>query len=208
MLKEFNANKNDQKTILELGSLTEFFGSKSPIQVSRSNRFQLLITSIFFILISYSLLLISKKPTSGYEISIYSSTDLIFWVSLILSLINGMLLLLSSISTRSSKQFNLGFFQIIFCNALLVLLPKLKNYILIMGRGDNADYVGYAIDIGIYGHIPDYNFYPFTSVLISQISQILNVSALEISKYIPSLFVIIYMLSVYCWAKSFKQGQN
>jgi hypothetical protein len=119
-----------------------------------------------------------------------------------------MLLLLSSISTRSSKQFNLGFFQIIFCNALLVLLPKLKNYILIMGRGDNADYVGYAIDIGIYGHIPDYNFYPFTSVLISQISQILNVSALEISKYIPSLFVIIYMLSVYCWAKSFKQGQN
>lgn len=77
-----------------------------------------------------------------------------------------------------------------------------------MGRGDNADYVGYAMDVSIYGYIPDYNFYPYTSVLISQIGQVLNTSALEVSKYIPSLFVIIYMLSIYCWAKSFKQDQN
>jgi hypothetical protein len=208
MLKDFNANKNDQKTFLELSNPIEFFRSKLPIQIFRSNRFQLLFTSISFILVSYSLLIVARKPAMGYEISIYSSTPLIFWISLLFSLINGMFLLLSSISTRSNRQFNLGFFQIIFCNALLVLLPKLKNYTLIMGRGDNADYVGYAMDVSIYGHLPDYNFYPYTSVLISQISQILNISALEVSKHIPSLFVIIYMLSIYCWAKSFKQDQN
>jgi hypothetical protein len=77
-----------------------------------------------------------------------------------------------------------------------------------MGRGDNADYVGYANDVSIYGYIPNYNFYPYTSVLISQISQILNISVLEVSKYIPALFIIVYMLSIYCWAKSFKQDQN
>lgn len=208
MLKESNANKNNKKMILELSNLIGFFRSKFPTQMYNSNKFQLLFTSISFVLISYSLLLIERKPATGYEISIYSSTPLIFWISLLFSLLNGMLLLWSSISTRSSKQFNIGFFQLIFCNSLLVLLPKLRNYILIMGRGDNADYVGYAKDINIYGYIPDYNFYPYTSVLVSQISQILNISVLEVSKYIPSLFVIVYMLSIYCWAKSFKQDQN
>ena len=208
MLKEFNANKHNQKIILELSNLIGFFRSKLPRQIYLSNKFQLLFTSISFVLISYSLLLIERKSATGYEISIYSSTPLIFWISLLFSLMNGMFLLWSSISTRSSKQFNIGFFQIIFCNILLVLLPTLKNYVLIMGRGDNADYVGYARDVSIYGHIPGYNFYPYTSVLISQISQIINISVLEVSKYIPSLFILIYMLSIYCWAKSFKQDQN
>jgi hypothetical protein len=208
MLKEFNANKHDQKIILEPNNLIEFLKSKLPTQIYLSNKYQLLFTSISFVLISYSLFLIARKPATGYEISIYTSTPLIFWISLIFSFINGMFLLWSSISTRSSKQFYIGFFQIIFCNILLVLLPTLRNYILIMGRGDNADYVGYAMDVSIYGHIPDYNFYPYGSILISQISQILNISVLDVSKYIPSLFIIIYMLSIYCWAKSFKQDQN
>lgn len=207
MVKEFNVNKNN-KMILELSNLIRFFRSKFPTQIYNSNRFQLLFTSISFLLISYSLLLIGKKPVTGYEISIYSSTPLIFWVALVFSLINGMFLLLSSAPTKSSNKFNIGFFQIIFCNILLVLLPTLKNYVLIMGRGDNADYVGYAMDVSIYGYIPNYNFYPFSSVLISQISQILNASVLEVSRYTPSLFIILYMLSIYCWAKSFKQDQN
>jgi len=173
-----------------------------------SNKFQLLSTSISFVLLSYSLFLITRKPATGYEISIYWATPSIFWVALIFSLVNGIFLLWSSIFTENRKQFNIGFFQVIFCNILLVLLPKLRNYTLIMGRGDNADYVGYAMDISIYGYLPDYNFYPYTSVLISQISQIVNVSALEVSKYIPSLFIIIYMLAIYCWAKSFRQDYN
>lgn len=208
MLKESNVNKHSSKISLELSNLIGFFESKLQSQMSSICKFQLLSTSISFMLISYSLLLVVRKPVIGYEISIYSSTPLIFWISLLFSLINGIFLLLSSISTRSNKQFNLGFFQIIFCNALLVFLPKLKNYTLIMGRGDNADYVGYAMDVSIYGHIPSFNFYPYTSVLISQISQILTISALEVSKYIPSLFVIIYMLSIYCWAKSLKQDRS
>jgi hypothetical protein len=208
MLKESNANKNNKKMILELSNLIGFFRSKFPTQIYNSNKFQLLFTSISFVLISYSLLLIEKKPAMGYEISIYSYTPLIFWVALVFSLMNGVFLLLSSTSTRNNNQFNIGFFQIIFCNILLVLLPTLKNYVLVMGRGDNADYVGYAMDVSIYGYIPNYNFYPFTSILISQISQILNASVLEVSRYIPSLFIVVYMLSIYCWAKSFKQDRN
>ncbi|AKB74736.1 hypothetical protein MSLAZ_1475 [Methanosarcina lacustris Z-7289] len=208
MLKEFYANKHDQKSILELSNLIEFLRSKLTTQIYRSNKFQLLFTSVSFVLMSYSLLLIANKPAMGYELSIYSSTPLIFWIALIFGLMNGMFLLWASISTKSRKQFYMGFSQVIFFNSLLLLLPTLRNYMLIMGRGDNADYVGYARDVSIYGHIPGYNFYPYGSVLISQISQILNISVLEVSKYIPALFVIIYMLSIYCWAKSFKQDPN
>ena len=208
MLKEFNENKYNNKIILELNNLIGFFRSRLQKQIYFFNQFQLLLTSISFVLLSYSLLLVARKPVTGYEISIYSSTPLIFWIALLLSLINGIFLLWTFISTRNSRQFYIGFFQIIFCNILLVLLPTLRNYMLIMGRGDNADYVGYATDVSIYGQIPGYNFYPYTSVLISQISQILNVSTLEVSKYIPALFIIIYMLSMYGWAKSFKRNQN
>jgi len=208
MLKEFNENKYNNKIILELNNFIGFFRSRLQKQIYFFNQFQLLLTSISFVLLSYSLLLVARKPVAGYEISIYSSTPLIFWIALLLSLINGIFLLWAFISTRNNRQFYIGFFQIIFCNILLVLLPTLRNYMLIMGRGDNADYVGYATDVSIYGQIPGYNFYPYTSVLISQISQILNVSTLEVSKYIPALFIIIYMLSMYGWAKSFKRNQN
>lgn len=208
MQKGMNAIESSQKTDLNQNKFSEFFQNKLSTKMEFFNKFQLLFTTISFVLISYSLLLIARNPVTGYEISIYSSTPLIFWISILFGLINGISLLWSSISTRSSKQFYVGFFQVIFFNVLLVLLPKLRNYVLIMGRGDNAEYVGYAKDVSIYGHIFNYNFYPYTSVLISQISQILNTSELEVSKFIPALFTIIYMLSIYCWAKSLNQGQK
>jgi hypothetical protein len=208
MPKEFNVNSHNQKISWEKHDLLQYFRFQSLTRIYLSNRFQLFFTSISFILISYSLLLVAKKPATAYELSIYSSTPLIFWISVFVGLMNGLFLLLSSISAKSMKRFYIGMFQVIFCNILLVSIHALRNYMLIMGRGDNADYVGYAKDISIYGHVPAYNFYPYTSILISQISQILNIPVIDVSKYIQSLFIIIFMLSIYCWAKSFKNDQN
>ncbi len=166
---------------------------------TKLHRLKLLLPTIFFILISYSLLLIAKKPVIGYELSIYSATPKIFWVAIIFGLFTGLFLVVSSLYSKS-KMWILGMFTIIFCNFLVISLYGLRGYILYLARGDTLSYVGLAKDVSEFGI--GSNFYPITSILISQLNQLAGISIITISKYLPSLFFIIYFLSIYCLSKS------
>src|SRR5659263_270249 len=84
---------------------------------------------------------------------------------------------------------------------LAISLYALRGYVLYYGRGDIASYVGQVKDIITYGYTNN-NIYPISAILISQICQLTNISVIGISKYLPSLFFTIYVLSIYCWSKS------
>jgi len=166
------------------------------------HKLTLLSSSISFLLVSYALFIVSMNPATGYELSIYTSTPYIFWVAIIIGLFNGILILFLKMYGKIEKMWIIGIFSIILFNVLVISLYAFRGYILYLGRGDTAGYVGMAKDVNDYGYILNYNFYPLTSILISQISQIINVSIVNISKYLPSLFFGIYILSIYCWSKS------
>lgn len=158
-------------------------------------------TIISFLLLSYALIAVANNPTRGYELSIYSATPKIFWVAIIFGLINGISLIASNFYGKTGKMWIIGLFQICLCNFLIISIYALRGYILYFGRGDVSSYVGIAKDVSEFGNFGS-NFYPITSILISQLSQLANLPIIVISKYIPALFVIFYILSVYCWSKS------
>lgn len=173
------------------------------------HRLVLLSSSILFLLASYVLLIISMNPAKGYELSIYSSTPPIFWITVIIGLIHGIVIMTLALYERIGKIWIIGLFETIFFNVLTISLYALRGYALYSGKGgDAAGYVGMAIDVSKYGGILDYNFYPITSILVSQIGQITNLSLIGISKYISSLFFVIYILSIYCLSKSIHDNKK
>lgn len=165
-------------------------------------RYILLSSSILFLLTTYVLLIVSDNPAKSYEISIYSSTPFIFWFTIIIGLFNGIFIIVLALYRKIDKIWILGLFEIIFFNILVISLYAIRGYILYLGRGDTASYVGMAKDVINYGYFFDYNFYPLMSILIAQINQMTNISVLGISRYLSSLFFIIYFLTIYCLAKS------
>lgn len=147
-------------------------------------------------------------PATGYELSIYSATPLIFWITVIIGLFHGIFIVTLALYERIGKIWIIGLFEIIFFNILAISLYALRGYVLYLGRGDAASYVGMAMDVSNYGIILDYNFYPIVSILISQIGQIANIPIIDISKYISSFFFVIYILSIYCLSKSIHDNKK
>lgn len=172
------------------------------MEAGNRNRLIMLTTTFSCLSFIYALLIILNNPSKGYELSIYSATPAIFWIAITIGLVNGIFLIVCSMFDSNKKMWLFGAFEIVFCNAIVISLYALRGYVLYLGRGDVTSYVGMAKDISIYGHIPDYNFYPMSSILISQISQLSYLQVIDISKYLPSLFFVLYVFFVYCWAKS------
>lgn len=164
------------------------------------NRLAKLLAIVFFLVLSYALLMIAKTPITGYETSIYSATPKIFWIIILFGLFSGLFIVVSNLY-QTGKIWIIGLFIIAFCNCLLISLYALRGYVSYLGRGDIAGYIGLAKDISKDGNF-GYNFYPMISILISQLSEMTNISVLNISKYLPSVFFTFYFLSNYCWSKS------
>jgi hypothetical protein len=160
-----------------------------------------ILTTIFSLLfLSYSLLV--TKPSSGYEISIYSTTPKIFWVSITMALINGIFLIILSIFDKIKRAWLIGVFEVFLCNIIMISLHVLKGYVFYFGRGDAASYIGLAKDINIFGHFSSSNFYPVISILLSISTQLSSISSIGMSKLLPAFFFVIYFVGYYCWAKS------
>ncbi len=152
----------------------------------------ILLSSIStFLLMSYAFF--NLKPSGGYEISIYSSTPLVFWIAIILGLLNGIFILTLAFFEKIGKVWIIGLFEIIFFNVIAISLYALRGYVLYLGRGDTASYVGMALDVNKYGNFTD-NFYPITSIYISQIGQIANISIYDISIFFISIFCYFHII--------------
>lgn len=172
------------------------------------NRILLISTFVAFFSVTISLIDINMHPTKGYEISNYSSTPLLFWISMIYGILNGIFILMLNMTKLNRKIWRIiGLFDILLCEFLLLIVYGLRGYVY-LERGDTLTYIGMVHDINIYGQILDYNFYPSVSILISQINQISGVSILELARFLPASFFVLYILFIYCWARSIISNEN
>ena len=165
-----------------------------------TDRRLLLITSLTFFLMSFSLISLIGAPINGYELSIYQATPPIFWIAMIIGLINGALLYYRCYQ-RNDKLWIIGLFQVLVCNIMILSVSILRGFFYLQ-RMDSITYVGYSKDILIYGSIPEYNFYPLNTLLITIISDITNLSLIHSAILLPSFFLLIFILSVCIWSRS------
>lgn len=160
----------------------------------------MVLTSLTFLLLAISIVAVANTPVKGYELSVYESTPLIFWIAIILGTINGGALLLRYLGSRS-KIWIAGLAEIILCNMLIVSLYLLRGSFYI-DRGDGLSYIGYSIDLINAGFLPGMNFYPIMTILISSTTEITGIPVFWVAQLFPSFFLIIYTLSIFCWAKA------
>lgn len=160
-----------------------------------------LSTIIFFIILSGALFSLTDFHAKGYELSIYASTPIFFWIAVIFGLIYGILLIALAIYREKDEFARMGIFIIIFCNFVLLTLYALKGYYY-LERADTLSYIGYAKDVSKYGVFFSYNFYPIVAILTSQLNQTTNLSIITISRYIPAVFNCFYIISYYCLSKT------
>lgn len=141
-----------------------------------------------------TLFIIYNSPVVGYEISIYSNIPILAYILLSLSMFGGFSIILFNPS--NSKLALLGFLILILGFFIMVGLPIIKSY-QFYGYGDVFTHVGIEKDILTYHNISKDNWYPIMHVLITTLSLISGVSLVIISKFLPALISLLFIIFMY-----------
>lgn len=163
------------------------------------------ICIISFILITCALFIAKNSPAVEYESSIYRSTPIFVWISLILAIIVGITIIIYELYNKNIEKNNLWFiglllvyFSYIICQSLFII----RGYYMWCISGDPATHIGFVKEILEYGNIPKSLFYPILHIYTAQINLITNINILSLHKLVPLLFGALYVPFMYLFAKS------
>jgi hypothetical protein len=160
-----------------------------------------ILLTVGYISLILAIIVIIKSPAAGYELSIYGSTPLHFWIFLILSLFIGIFILIyQAFAGNEWTSLWPPFFLLLLANFVFFSLAALRGYAF-LGKGDALSHIGWARDIVQGAHFSVSNSYPITHVIVSQYSMVLGVSEFEFGLYLPALFTILFMLFILLLAK-------
>lgn len=167
-------------------------------------RFWKAILTFFFSLLSVALIVTWNTPATGYESSIYYSTPLILWLSLIASMLGGITLVVISVAKDLSNKtylWKMGIFLVILCYVICLGLFIIRGYYLWRMPGDPAIHMGWIMDTLCAGHIPDSLIYPAMHIYLSEFMLIMNLDLLFLHKIIPLIFSILFVIFMYVLSK-------
>ncbi len=153
-----------------------------------------------------------NSPASGYESSIYISTPLVFWISVILCVLVGIIIIISQIYSEHHKiTYNnfiyIGLILIFLAFAAISSLLILRGYVLWAG-GDPLTHLGIIRQIINTGHVDRQIFYPIAHIYMAEWSEICNIPIIILSKYIPFIFGLLSVAFSYCLAKVILYNKN
>lgn len=163
-------------------------------------RFLKVALIFLFLFQSLALLITWYTPATGYEASIYSSTPLILWVSLILSFTIGIILIVQS---RSYLNLGHGFvwkigLLLIFMSYSIVLgLFIIRGYYMWCLGGDPASHVGWIKETLALGHAPHSLIYPITHIYLSEIILVTDLDQVFLHKIVPLIFDLLCVVFMF-----------
>lgn len=163
-----------------------------------------LVVGICFILLAISIAVAVESPTTGYETSIYRSTPIFVWASLIISVLCGTTIIIHQIYTgKHEKQdiWVLGFSLIFLSYAISVSLFILRGYYMWNIGSDPAYHIGWVNQILINGHFPNNIVYPLIHTYTAELSLLLNIDLVMLHKIIPVYFSLLYVLFMYVFIR-------
>jgi hypothetical protein len=176
----------------------------SPSAIQRQ-RFQMVVLIFLFLLLSVALIITWNTPATGYEASIYQSTPLILWVSLIASVIAGIALVVVSIAKNELDQnplWKIGFFLVFLSYAVCLALFIIRGYHMWCMGGDPASHIGWIKETLSAGHAPTSVIYPATHIYLSEIIAIIDLDLVFLQKIVPLIFGLLCVLFMYVFARA------
>ena len=176
----------------------------SPSAIQRQ-RFQKVVLIFLFLLLSVALIITWNTPATGYESSIYRSTPLILWVSLIASVIVGITLIVVSIAKNELEQSSLwkiGFLLVFLCYTICLALFIIRGYYMWCMGGDPASHIGLIKETLDTGHVSTSLIYPITHIYLSEFVFFTGLDLVVLHKIVPLTFGLLCALCMYVLAKA------
>jgi hypothetical protein len=164
-----------------------------------SNAILKIISTILSLCVLAAIILIARKPSTGYELSIYGAISPVVWVLLITGIAGGIGIVVYDVLNKEEErrdQWQIGLLLILLSNLIIVLLPFLRGYAF-SAIDDHLTHLGYLKSILQAGNFAANNVYPPTHILIAQLSSILNVSPEKMINFAGPLFYVLFVLSTY-----------
>lgn len=160
-----------------------------------------------FLLIVINIISI-MSPARSYELSIYSSTPII-WILLILVIAILILTLccsLYSVDRIATRTVAAGIILLVLSHLVVLNIPYIRGYTYIHS-GDTLSHIGYIHDILMYGHftgLESINIYPITHIFITQIQLIIapSLSLNLIANVSTPIISIIYIIGIYLLSRT------
>jgi len=163
------------------------------------------ITLIFlFFLLSVALIITWNTPATGYESSIYWSTPLILWVSLIASVIVGVALVVVAIAKNELEKtsfWKIGFFLVFLCYAICLALFIIRGYYMWAMEGDLSSHIGWTEETLKTGHVLTSIIYPTAYIYLSEIIFLTDLDLFFVHKITPLIFGLLCVLFMCILAK-------
>ena len=172
---------------------------------TRINKIIQFIAVICFILLAISVVVAIESPATGYEISIYKSTSIFVWTSLIISVLCGTTIIIHQIYTGEHEKQDLwvlGFSLIFLSYAICLSLFILRGYYMWNMGGDGGSHVGWVNQILANGHFSNDVVYPLIHIYTAELSILLNIDIVLLHKIIPLYFSLLYVPFMYLFIKS------
>ena len=175
-----------------------------------SQRFQKSILIILFLFLTVTVLIAWNVPSVGFEPSIYNSTPLVLWITIISSVIVGVSIVILSVSNSDFGRNNLwkyGFLLILLCYAIGLSLFIIRGYYMWAIAGDPANHLGWINEILQNGLIPQSVFYPITHIFLSEISLFTTLNPLSLYTIIPLFFSLLCVGFIYLFIRVLSTNQ-
>lgn len=133
---------------------------------------------------------------SGYEITVYDSYPLSFWLLLLNGIFLGQVILFESVLQDEHRSYwKWAFALILAANVVLLLLPALRYHF--YGRGDPLTTAGMLRGIQEMGVVPSSNYYPNIHLLALSLAYATGLKISFISNVLPPIGWIFYLIAMY-----------
>lgn len=165
-----------------------------------STRIGKLATTICYFMLFLSIIISYNTIATSYEISIYTNTPPIFWLSIIISILIGLFLVI--FEDDNETNWKLGFSLVFFCYILCLSLFIIRGYYAWTIGGDPSSHIGYVKTILNTGHFSEKLFYPITHILSAEIIEITGYNLIGLHKLLPLFFGILFVPFMYLFSSS------
>lgn len=156
------------------------------------------------LLVTAGLYFAHETPATGYEASIYASTPLILWISIVIALACGVSIIVYAVYKGFEDKITwiIGALLVTFFYVIAVSIYQIRGYYAWIVNGDPATHLLFVKEILDTGHVPVSLIYPILHINAAEIVNLTNVDLITLEKILPIYFLLIFILFVYVLARS------
>lgn len=171
------------------------------MMIKLNERLERLILASAFVSLTIAVLISWSSPATGYELSIYNSTPIFFWIFFGYSVLASVILLLNIIFSKQKITFiNKISFGLILLNGFVITsLHIIRGYLLFDMDGDVGTHIGYLNELIQQGFIDIH--YPAMYIETAMSHLLSNMDVISLVKYNSAIYFIILVLGIYVLAR-------